>query len=249
MDLSELRPGVSRRHPWEIARVRAVAAILRRQSSRFDSILDVGCGDGFVGEHLQSAFGARELVGIDIHLPTTRCGTSHPIPGRTIERYQSIEAMGDRRFDLVLALDVIEHVADDRALLRSVASSHLQPGGAVLVTVPAFQSLFSDHDRALQHYRRYRVPQLRAAMHGTGMTVAADGYMFASLLLPRLLEKVLEAAGRHRTDHGAGSWTRSGSLTAALAGALTLDARVLLAARRFGLRIPGLTAWAFCRPQ
>ena len=118
-----------------------------------------------------------------------------------------------------------------------------------MVTVPAFQSLFSDHDRALQHYRRYRVPQLRAALHDTGMAVEDEGYMFASLLLPRLLEKLMEAAGRRHTNHGAGAWTGSGSLTAALAGALTLDARTLLAARRIGLRIPGLTAWAFCRAQ
>jgi SAM-dependent methyltransferase len=249
LDLSELRPGVSQRHPWEIARVRAVTAILRRQPSRFTSILDVGCGDGFVGEQLQSAFGARELVGVDIHLPASRCGRWEPGRGRSIERYNSIEAIGDRRFDLVLALDVIEHVPDDRALLRSIACARLQTGGGVLVTVPAFQSLFSDHDRALQHYRRYRVPQLRAALRDVGMRVEDDGYMFASLLVPRLLEKAMEAAGRRRTDHGAGSWTGSGATTAALAGALTLDARALLAARRLGLRIPGLTAWAFCRAQ
>ena len=229
--------------------MRAVTAILRRQPARFHSVLDVGCGDGFVGEQLQAVFGARELVGIDIHLPPGRCGKLQSVPGRTIERYQSLNAIGDRRFDLVLALDVIEHVADDRALLRSIAAGHLQPGGAILVTVPAFQSLFSDHDRALQHYRRYRVPQLRATLHDTGMMVEDDGYMFASLLLPRLLEKAMEAAGRRRTDHGAGSWTGSGSVTAALAGALTFDARVLLTARRLGLRIPGLTAWAFCRAQ
>jgi SAM-dependent methyltransferase len=249
LDLSELRPGVIRRHPWEIARVRAVTAILRNQAAPIDSIFDVGCGDGFVGESVQASFNASTLVGIDLHLPADRCGLIQPAPGRTIERYQSDALVGDRRFDLVLALDVIEHVPDDVALIRETVRPRLAPNGMALVSVPAFQSLFADHDRALQHYRRYNLRQLRSALTGGGLAVRRTGYMFGTLLLPRLLEKLLESAGRHRTAHGAGAWNGSPASTALIAGMLTLDARLLLLAARAGLPLPGLTAWALCQPR
>jgi SAM-dependent methyltransferase len=245
LDLSEARGASGQRHPWEIARVRALGAILRRHGTRAQSILDVGCGDGFVGESVRALLGASLLVGVDVHLPPEACGIS-PRPGHVIERHASHDAVGTRQFDLVLALDVIEHVNDDRALLAEVIRPRIVPGGLVLVSVPAFQSLFSDHDRALHHYRRYNTAQLRSVLRATGLAILDEGYMFASLLLPRAIGLAGERMGRRRTEHGIGPWRGPVTLTQLLAATLTLDARVLLAAGHVGLRIPGLTAWALC---
>jgi len=245
LDLSERRPGHGERHPWEIARVRALGAILRRRRTRVDSILDLGCGDGFVGESLRTLLDARVLVGVDLHLPDGACGVS-PGHDHVIERYQSDQPVGERRFDLVLALDVIEHVADGGALLDDVVTRRAARGGLVLVTVPAFQALFSDHDRTLRHYRRYSVPELRAVVAAAGLELIEDGYFFASLLAPRAASVLRERIGRHQADHGVGSWQGPPWLTRFIAAALSIDARALLAARRLGIRIPGLTAWALC---
>jgi SAM-dependent methyltransferase len=245
LDLSEVRREGAQRHPWEIARLHALAAILRRRPARTESILDIGCGDGFIGESLRAALDARVLVGVDLHLPDAACGV-YPAANHVSERYQSEEPIGDRRFDLVLALDVIEHVEDDRALLRNVIARRVQPGGRVLVTVPAFQALFSDHDRALHHYRRYTVSELRSAAADAGLDVLDDGYVFMSLLAPRVVAMLRERGGQQQADHGAGGWQGPVWLTRLLAATLTLDAEVLLAIRRLGIRVPGLTAWALC---
>jgi trans-aconitate methyltransferase len=245
LDLSEIRHADGERHPWEIARVRALTAIVRRHQTRVCSILDVGCGDGFLGESLQAALNAQLLVGVDVNLPEIACGV-HPTPTRVVERYRSDTAVGDRRFDLILALDVIEHVADDRALLADVVARRTRPGSLVLVTVPAFQSLFSDHDHALRHFRRYRVAQLGRVLRSAGLQILEDGYLFASLLAPRAVAVLRERIGRHRPDHGIGSWHGPPWLTQLAAATLTLDAQALLAARHLGIRLPGLTAWALC---
>jgi 2-polyprenyl-3-methyl-5-hydroxy-6-metoxy-1,4-benzoquinol methylase len=156
--------------------------------------LTSACGDGFVGESLRLMLDAHLLVGVDVHLSDTACGVSQG-SDHVIERYSSDHLVGERRFDLVLALDVIEHVADDRALLGDVVSRWTTRGGLVLVTVPAFQALFSDHDRALRHYRRYNVAQLQTTLTAAGLQTLDAGYFFASLLAPRTLATVRETDG------------------------------------------------------
>jgi SAM-dependent methyltransferase len=251
VDLSELRHGRSNeRHPWEVARAAAITGILRRHGSAFGSVLDYGCGDGFTGQQVQREFRASLLVGVDIHLPAASCGTFPAGSGR-YELMQDEAPLGGRRFELALLCDVIEHVEDDVGLLRSLASRRVRTGGLMLVTVPAFQSLFSRHDELLRHFRRYTIGQLRTAVQQAGLTVLEDGYLFGSLLLPRVAAKVAE---RFRTsaqneDFGIGAWRGGPGLTWALTNIMALDNAMLLATRRFGLVIPGLTAWALCKTQ
>src|SRR5690606_23374527 len=80
----------------------------------------------------------------------------------------------ERRYDVVCALDVIEHLPDDREAAAWMCGL-LRPGGLLIVTVPAYQWLFSDHDRALGHYRRYTRPRLVATLP-FGMDVATSAY-------------------------------------------------------------------------
>ena len=87
----------------------------------------------------------------------------------------------DRSYDVVCALDVVEHIEDDRAALAWV-SDHLRPGGIFVATVPAYSWLFSDHDRALQHFRRYTRTSFTAALPA-GLRVRTAGY-FNHLLFP-----------------------------------------------------------------
>lgn len=103
-------------------------------------------------------------------------------------------------YDTLLYLDVLEHIEDDRAELRR-AASRLRPGGNLVVLAPAHQSLFSEFDRSIGHFRRYSASTLEAA--GPGLRVRASFYldslgMMASAANRLLLRRGLPTAGQIR---------------------------------------------------
>ena len=85
LDLSELRPDTAARHPWEVARARAVASILERHGAGFAAVLDYGCGDGYTGEHVQDVIRVPHLVAVDVFLPEVSCGIA-PRGAGTVKR-------------------------------------------------------------------------------------------------------------------------------------------------------------------
>jgi hypothetical protein len=74
------------------------------------------------------------------------------------------------RFDTAIALNVVEHIAEDFGAVRSMAEA-VVPGGHVLILVPALQSIYGAMDTALGHYRRYNKDRLRAVLTGAGLEV------------------------------------------------------------------------------
>jgi SAM-dependent methyltransferase len=97
---------------------------------------------------------------------------------------------GPAQFDVVMMLDVLEHFADDGAVVRGVRPL-LRPGGALLVSVPAFQALFSEHDVALQHFRRYTAGGLRRVLEAGGFTIRRLTYTNVAALPPAALVRGL----------------------------------------------------------
>jgi SAM-dependent methyltransferase len=245
MDLSEVRAGSSERHPWETARAEAIEQILQAHAIRPRSILDVGCGDGFTGEHLLAALGAESLWGVDVHLSAD----DRRARSRAGVHYVNELAETSHGFELGLLCDVIEHVEDDSGLTSSVLS-RLALAGHLLITVPSFQSLFSNHDRALRHYRRYSLPQLRCVIAAAGGEPIADGYLFGSLLPVRLLEKVKERLLPARSDaFGVGNWRAPRMVTQAMNTVFRADNRLMLSLSAGRIKPPGLSAWALCRKR
>jgi SAM-dependent methyltransferase len=125
-------------------------------------VLDVGCGAGDFCARLAAA--GHDVTGLDaeprhVELARERQRAQGGPPCRfevgTIEAYRA-----DEPFDCVLAVDVLEHIEDDRAAFRGLVGS-LRPGGLVLVTVPAGPWLFGSHDERLGHVRRYTRASLR----------------------------------------------------------------------------------------
>jgi SAM-dependent methyltransferase len=247
MDLLETR-GATRRHPWEVSRARAVERIVTSRMDRpVRSILDWGCGDVFTGRFLLERLGAETLVGVDPHLSDAQRASFADGDPR-VQLFRDETEVPERRFDLLLLCDVIEHVEDDVALLEPLAKRFLTDGGRVIVTVPAFQSLFSAHDVALKHYRRYRRAQLESVLEHAGLTVLGSGYLFGSLLPARLAGKLLSAIKPASEDEtvGLGAW-RGGKLSSKLLESLlSLDNSVLLGLAERGVKPPGLSAWALC---
>lgn len=170
-------------HWWFVGRRRILLEVLNRylapNGSQTRRILDVGCGTGTMLTYLAS-FGKAEGVDIDEEaigycrdrgLQNVRLGEASSLP------------FGDGSFDLVTALDVVEHLDDDVAAFREMKRV-LRPGGQILVTVPAHRFLWGDQDEVNMHKRRYNARELRDRLVESGFDVLRISYMNAILFAP-----------------------------------------------------------------
>jgi SAM-dependent methyltransferase len=129
-----------------------------------DRVLDVGAGIGETAKTLATDHHKR-WVCLE---PDRRMAeqiahriSSRELPGICEPRVGTIDDIGERDFSAVLYIDVLEHIKDDREELRK-AAERLQPDGRVVVLAPAYQWLYTPFDRAIGHFRRYTLPDLRA---------------------------------------------------------------------------------------
>jgi hypothetical protein len=88
---------------------------------------------------------------------------------------------GDLATDLLLMMDVLEHVADDVALAREYVE-RIPSGAHAIVTVPAFKWLWSGHDVFLEHYRRYTLPELENVLRSAGLRIEFGSYYYGAIL-------------------------------------------------------------------
>lgn len=247
MDLIERRHDHEQRHPWELARASFFLSLLESSGALGGAarILDAGAGDAFFAGRLRQAVAdGTEVVGWDPNYSESdlAAAASDGVL-RTAERPAG-------RFDGLLLLDVIEHVEDDVGFVCALVEGSLDPAGWALVSVPAYQALFSSHDRALLHHRRYSPARLRAVLEEAGLRVEQAGGLFHLLLPARAAAVVRERAGRRgdRTE-GIGTWSGGPGSTRALTSVLEAEGRLSRAwARRRWPVLPGLSTWALCRP-
>ena len=179
------------KHWWYRARREILAKLIDRKIAppRDARILEIGCGTGH-NLAMLGRFGTVEAIEIDEAartVATQRLGSrvgDAPLPELT--------GIGDGTYDLVAILDVLEHVKDDREALASIARK-LKPGGRILITVPAFQWMWSSHDVVNHHHRRYSKKALAKVVEEAGLKLDFLGY-FNSLLFP--LAAAARLAGR-----------------------------------------------------
>ena len=180
------------RHWWWRARELLLLDELERHrpSPGWRRILDVGCGDGLFFDRL-ARFG--EVWGVESDATLIPADSRHR--GRIhIGPFDAAYAP-DRRFDLVLMLDVLEHLADPVEALRK-AGGLLTPEGRILITVPAFQVLWTSHDDQNRHFVRYRRATLLAVAERAGLRVLTQRYFFHWLFPVKLGVRALERLGR-----------------------------------------------------
>jgi SAM-dependent methyltransferase len=239
MDLSE-RGAATRRHPWEVERFRAYRDVLAAHGA-LDArrVLDVGAGDGWFSEMLVGSLPhVEQVVCWDINYHDLELVTDDPRLVRTTEA----PAPG---FDLVLVLDVIEHVENPRRFVDEQLAPLTPTGTHVLVAVPAHPLLFGDHDRALGHHRRYRRAELLDQVAGW-IDVVDQGPLFPSLVAPRAAAVAIERVSKPRpAHHGVGGWHGGPAATAALSGVLRADTLTVRSLGRLGRRLPGLSSWVY----
>jgi SAM-dependent methyltransferase len=181
---------VEQEHWWYTGRRKIltgfVEEICRHVTDRRPRILDVGCGTG-ANLLMLSEYGEAE--GVDISedalafcrergLDKVRLGAGEKLP------YE------DGTFDLVTALDVVEHMDDDLAGLREMRRV-LRPGGRVLLFVPTFMFLWGLQDDVSNHRRRYRLPELRRVLEQAGFEIERTTYANITFFLPILVMRQL----------------------------------------------------------
>lgn len=175
---------LDQRHWWYTARRRVLAELIRRtvKPPQGAKILEIGCGTGH-NLAMLGRFGTVDALEVDAEaraIAQKRLGKpvmSAPLP--------ELKGVPERHYDLIAALDVIEHIDDERAAIDSIAR-RLRPGGKLLIAVPAHQWMWSAHDVVNHHRRRYSKAALRRLIEGSSLRLDRIGY-FNSLLFPLAL--------------------------------------------------------------
>jgi SAM-dependent methyltransferase len=162
-------------------------------------ILDAGCGTGINLKYFQIL---GDVYGLDISknalifsrirgLPSLICGSVDKLPFK------------NGLFNLVLALDVIEHIDEDISAVMEL-NRVLKPGGCLIITVPAFRFLWTDHDLAVHHKRRYTRSGLLNILQLGGFETERATYWNSFLFLPvatvRLLKRFYRSGDDIQTD-------------------------------------------------
>lgn len=155
-------------HPWWQARARLVARLIRDQMVQNPplEIIDVGCGWGVTLSYLEGL--GHRVTGLDVGLDALGL-LDRPNRNLVLGDIQNgpIPDSAKGRFDVVLALDVLEHLDDDRAALDHLLQL-VRPGGMVIITVPAQPELWSEFDEIQGHRRRYTKKQVSELMAQNG---------------------------------------------------------------------------------
>lgn len=257
MDLTEATHfdyKLSERHPWETARLNVIYKLLEAYSPSIDdshlNILDLGCGDTFIAENLSGRFINSKIYAIDNAFNEKYINELNiKYRAKSIIISNSTDIINEE-IHIILLLDVIEHIEDDVAFLKDLLSKpFITENTKIFITVPAYNSLFTSHDIFLKHYRRYNNKTLIHNLNDAGLNVAASGYFFSFLLLPRILQKLKEKILKPdvKQEEGIGNWNKGNLLSSLIKNILLTDFLITDLFNKIGLKIPGLSNFAVCK--
>ena len=178
-------------HWYYVSKGRAMRKFLG--DIKVHEVLDVGAGSGIFSRQLIDEGICESAICVDPNYHEIKTENYH---GKNIHFVKFID---NNKQNLILMMDVLEHVPDDLALIKDYIG-RMEQGGYVFITVPAFRFMWSGHDVFLEHYRRYTIGTIEEVVKKAGLTPIKSRYFFGSLFPAvaaiRLMKKVL-------FDHGA----------------------------------------------
>ncbi|HWH10995.1 MAG TPA: class I SAM-dependent methyltransferase [Solirubrobacteraceae bacterium] len=215
-------------HWWYRGRRRVIAEALRRMALPSDvAILDAGCGSGRNMVDL-AAFG--RVTGLELADASVAKARERAV-GEVVQGTLDAMPFAADTFDLAVSFDVIEHLEDDRLALSELRRV-VRPGGRLLLTVPAYPQLWSQHDVVNHHFRRYTLRTLVAATDAAGWQIVSSTH-FNGLLLPAAVAHRGLQRLRPPSDDALSDLERTpGRLNGVLEWPLLLEARLVGAGRR-----------------
>jgi SAM-dependent methyltransferase len=219
---------------WFRHRNEVIAVVLERFAPVESVVWDVGGGNGFQANKLQQS--GRTVVLLEPGRRACLNALARGVQNVVCGTMSSLHVR-DGVLDAACLFDVIEHIEDAVDLLSECRRA-LRSNGSVIVTVPAYQALWSDEDEYAGHYRRYTVGLLDKQLAAAGLRLEFASYFFQPLVLPifvlralphRLSFKNSKSGAADLSEHGSGG--RSQRIVEAL---LAREARALRAGRTLG---------------
>lgn len=193
---------IQKKHWWFITRKNIVLDFIDRYLTKGGQkkVLDIGCGSGLMLNSLEEV---GQTFGMDVS--DEAISFSKEIFNGRVEKGALPDQLPYQEdfFDLITALDVIEHIDNDIDSIGAIRSL-LLPGGKCIFTVPAYMFLWSPHDDVNQHKRRYTLQELNTKLVQAGFTVEKISYyntlLFPVVFLVRMLNNVLKRDGASDLD-------------------------------------------------
>lgn len=188
-------------HFWYRARRRLIKYLLTEVLKPKDSslrLLEIGCGTGSQLSLLQE-FGSVE--GLDIEPEAVALAQQNGFAAKVFDLEK--DNFPNNNYSAIAAFDVLEHLQDDESTLKKISAA-LAPGGYFFFTVPANPWLFSPHDQAMGHYRRYGLKEIKAKIAAAGLQLEETGrwnfWLFPAIILMRLVKKIWPAKNQPRSE-------------------------------------------------
>jgi trans-aconitate methyltransferase len=217
---------------------RSKAAALLRMTSTLQAhrILDVGAGSGFFSRKLLTGTLAQQALCVD---PNYEKEWDESVAGKPIRFRRGCDSTNA---DLLLMMDVLEHVQDDQELLDFYVDK-LPSGSHVLVTVPAFMFMWSGHDEFLGHYRRYSLKQMIVLLEKSGLQLEQHCYYFGLIFPLAAAMRLLSRLTPTRTNAPSSDLKKHNVLTNSM---LNFLCRLEIPLFRFN-RLAGLSVFCLAR--
>lgn len=198
-------------HFWIRRRFEVMRRLANETVTNAKRAAEIGCGNGLLQRDIEDYYGIP-VAGFELNEVALQKNVSRMSPLYCYNIHQrNPEFRG--HFDLLLLFDVLEHIEDEGAFLRSV-KFHLAESGTLLINVPAHQFFFSDYDRAAGHIRRYSIEQLVKVAERNGLKARAFTYWGLPLVPLLLLRKAMSM----RRSNGKAGFDARGSAMNALLG-------------------------------
>jgi len=238
------------RHPWELSRVKMLDFFIH-QCSKNKTIVDIGSGDAFLAAAIADKYKSSTVAAIDINYTDdliSQLKKNYPANLQLLNSIIQLNSNG--KTDIVILMDVLEHVEEPAILLQQILHHPSVSSETIfIITVPAYPSLFSQHDIFLGHYRRYTLHTLKKLLNPMSLKLRFGGYCFNSLVLVRILQILKEKIFGHKagTLDGIHNWRSGNLITTFLVSLFWIEFKISWYLARIGLKIPGLTCYAVCR--
>lgn len=228
MDIKEAEQlsGSEGDHWYYRSKLKALQRLLKGRTPR--KVLDVGAGSGFFSRQLLAASSIDEAWCVDLNYLDESNIVENAKPIHFRKSIDSVDA------DLVLLMDVLEHVDDDAALLREYIGK-ARADATFVISVPAFAFMWSPHDDFLGHKRRYTLGDIENVVTACGLKVESSTYFYAAVFpiafVMRMFRKLFDGKRVAKSDMK----THSPPVDAALYGLSAAELGLLPHNRAFGL--------------
>jgi ubiquinone/menaquinone biosynthesis C-methylase UbiE len=215
---------LERNYWWFQGRLKVILAVLKQylpKGAETPVILDIGCGTGMLLENMRPL---GRTTGLDFSTVALEYCRSHALEGlgRADVRHLPVK---DNSVDVITAIDLVEHIKDDEGLLKEFYRV-LKPGGIAVLSVPAHKSLWSPHDVALHHFRRYEKPEFLKLVQGAGLRPRKYTYGMATAFLPAyIVRKFKQLFGKKDAEARTDEFKIPGFVNAALSSIVSLEAK------------------------